>query len=91
LWPLGAAVILVISGGLVLKHWNSYNLMIKLIPVDVLTILLLIDLNIKSNSDVTLSDPVMKVEAVAFTGLLALILFVPVLWRLVFDTTDENR
>ena len=59
--------------------------------MDALTIILLIDLNIKSNSNVTLADPVMKVEALAFTGLLAFILFVPVLWRLAFEQTDERH
>jgi hypothetical protein len=56
-----------------------------LLPVDILTVVLLIDLNIKSSSNVTLADPLMKVEAIAFTGLLAFILFAPILWKLAFD------
>ena len=77
--------------GLVLRQWKSSSLLVRLIPVDTLTVILLIDLNIKSSSNVTLADPVMKVEALAFTGLLAFILFMPVLWRLAFDQTDEHH
>ena len=72
-------------------HWKTYSLPVRLLPVDVLTIVLLIDLNIKSSSNVTISDPIMKVEAIAFTGLLAFILFAPVLWKLAFDRDSVRR
>ena len=79
----------IVSAGLVLKHWRTYNLPIRLIPLDVLTIVLLVDLNIKSSSNITIADPIMKIEAVAFTGLLAFILFAPVVWKLAFDRRVE--
>ncbi len=72
-------------------HWKTYSLPVRLLPVDVLTIVLLIDLNIKSSSNVTIADPIMKVEAIAFTGLLAFILFAPVLWKLVYDRESVRR
>ena len=87
LWPIAATASLLASAGLVLRYWKTSNLPVRLIPVDALTIILLIDLNIKSNSNVTLENPVMKVEAIAFTGLLAFILFAPVLWKVAFDRT----
>jgi hypothetical protein len=66
-------------------HWKTYSLPVRLLPVDVLTVVLLIDLNIKSSSNVTIADPIMKVETIAFTGLLTFVLFVPILWKLAFD------
>ncbi len=72
-------------------HWKTYSLPVRLLPVDVLTIVLLIDLNLKSSTNVTIADPLMKVEAIAFTGLLAFILFAPVLWKLTFDRDSVRR
>ena len=91
LWPIAAVTILLVSTGLVVKQWETSNLLVRLIPLDVLTVILLIDLNIKSNSNVTMTDPVMKAEAIAFTGLLTFILFAPVLWKLAFDQTGKRR
>jgi len=90
-WPIAAVVILLVSSGLVIRQWDTSNLMVRLIPLDALTIILLIDLNIKSNSNVTIADPVMKAEAIAFTGLLTFILFAPVLWKLAFDRAGKRR
>ncbi len=67
---------------MVFRKWDSYTLPMRLLPLDILTIVLLIDLNIKSLSNVTVADTVMKVEAIGFTALLAFIIFVPVLWKL---------
>jgi hypothetical protein len=91
LWPIAATVILLVTTGLILRYWKTSSLPVRLIPVDALTIILLVDLNIKSNRNVTLADPVMKVEAIAFTVLLAFILFLPVLWKVAFDRTNERR
>ena len=66
---------------MVVRKWDSYNLPIRLLPLDVLTLVLLIDLNVKSLSNVTVDDIVMKLEAIAFTALLVFVLFAPVLWR----------
>jgi hypothetical protein len=85
LWLIAAIAVVLVSAGFVLLHWKTYSLPIRLLPVDILTVVLLIDLNIKSSSNVTLADPLMKVEAIAFTGLLAFILFAPILWKLAFD------
>jgi hypothetical protein len=82
LWPIGAAVVLMVTTGLILRNWRAYSLPINLIPLDVLTVLLLIDLNVKSNNNITIADPTMKIEAIAFTGLLTFVLFAPVLWKL---------
>lgn len=82
---MGATVALVVSTGLVVRNWRAYSLPLKLMPVDVLMVILLIDLNIKSNSNVTIDDPIMKMEAIAFTGLLTFVLFAPVLWKAAFD------
>ena len=91
LWLIAAIVAVLVSAGLVLMHWKTYSLPVRLLPVDVLTIVLLIDLNLKSSSNVTIADPIMKVEAIAFTGLLAFILFAPVLWKLTFDRDSVRR
>jgi hypothetical protein len=90
LWPVGAIVIFAVTTALVLRKWRKYSLPINLIPLDVLTLLLLIDLNIKSNNSITLDDFTMKIEAIAFTALLAVVLFVPVLWRLVFPSKKSR-
>jgi len=66
---------------MVIRGWKGYSLPIRLIPLDVLTVILLIDLNIKSNNNLTIQDPFMKMEAIAFTGLLAFVLFAPVIWK----------
>jgi hypothetical protein len=81
LWLAGAAAALIVSVIFVLRNWRAFSLPLRLIPADALTVILLIDLNIKSNDNVTVDDPVMKVEAIAFTALLAFILFAPVVWR----------
>lgn len=80
LWLIAAAGGLIVSAFVVVRNWTAYTLPIKLIPLDVLTVILLIDLNIKSNSNITIQDPFMKMEAIAFTCLLASVLFAPVLW-----------
>ena len=80
--PLVAAIgVLFVSTVIVVWKWNSYNLPIRLVPLDCLTIVLLIDLNVKSLSNITVDDIVMKLEAIAFTALLVFVLFAPVLWR----------
>ena len=84
---MGAAVALIVSVGLVFRNWRAYSLPLRLLPVDVLTVILLIDLNIKSSSNVTDYDPVLRIEAVAFTALLTFALFAPVVWKAVFDRT----
>jgi hypothetical protein len=91
LWLVGALVALLASSFLVLRRWDSYDLPIRLIPADVLTVILLIDLNIKSMNGVTVEDDfVMKLEALAFTGLLVLVLFAPVLWKAVMDRRKSS-
>lgn len=79
---VGALVAMIASAVLVFWKWRSYALPMRLLPLDFLTVALLSDLNIKSLSNVTVADLSMKIEALAFTGLLAFILFLPVLWRL---------
>jgi hypothetical protein len=81
LWFAGAAAALIISLVLVLRSRRTLNLPLRLIPADVLTIILLIDLNIKSNNKVTVDDPIMKMEAIAFTAMLTIVLFAPVIWK----------
>lgn len=83
LWLVGAIGALFVSVVFVFRKWDSYSLPIRLLPLDILTLVLLIDLNIKSLSNITVDNLVMKVEALAFTGLLAFVLFAPVLWRVV--------
>lgn len=90
MWPIGAVVLLVVTTGLVFRNWRAHNLPINLIPLDVLTGLLLIDLNLKSNNNVTVGDPIMKIEAIAFTGLLAFVLFAPVLWKAAMDRKKSS-
>jgi membrane protein implicated in regulation of membrane protease activity len=85
LWLIVALVAIIASVVVVIPKWKQYSLPIRLIPLDVLTVILLIDLNIKSNNNVTILDPYMKIEAIAFTCLLAFILFAPVLWRVALD------
>jgi hypothetical protein len=85
-WMLGAGIVaLIVSIGLVVRNWKIYNLPLRLLPADLLTVILLIDLNIKSNDNITVDDPIMKLEAIAFTALLTFVLFAPVLWRIVLD------
>jgi hypothetical protein len=90
LWLAGAVVALMVSTGLVFRNWKSFSLPFRLLPFDVLTVLLLIDLNLKSNSNITVDNPVMKLEAVAFTVLLAFVLFAPVIWKIVLDKKKEG-
>jgi hypothetical protein len=85
LWLAGAAVALIISVVLVIRRWKAFSLPLRLIPVDVLTVILLIDLNIKSGNKVTVDDPVMKLEAIAFTALLTFVLFAPVVWKAAYS------
>jgi len=91
LWVISAIVVLVYSTYVVVRNWRAYSLPIRLIPLDLLTIILLLDLNIKSNDSVTIADPVMKVEAIAFTGLLTFVLFAPVIWKAVFDRRRTRK
>jgi hypothetical protein len=86
IWLILAAVALIASLAVVLRNWRAFSLPLRLIPADVLTVVLLIDLNLKSNSNVTDNDPVVKVEAIVFTALLAFVLFAPVVWKLAFDS-----
>ena len=81
IWLFAAIGALFVSTVMVVRKWDSYNLPIRLLPLDVLTLVLLIDLNVKSLSNVTVDDIVMKLEAIAFTALLVFVLFAPVLWR----------
>ncbi len=81
LWIVAAAVALIVSTFVVARGWKEYALPVRLIPLDVLTVILLIDLNIKSNSNITIQDPFMKIEAIAFTCLFAFVLFAPVIVR----------
>jgi hypothetical protein len=90
LWLAGAVVALLVSTGLVFRNWKSFSLPLRLLPFDVLTVVLLIDLNLKSNSNITVDDPIMKLEAIAFTALLAFVLFAPVIWRIAFDKKKEG-
>jgi hypothetical protein len=85
LWPIAAAAIIIASAVAVVRNWRKYILPIRLIPLDVLTLVLLVDLNIKSNSNITVDDPVMRIEAITFTGLLTFVLFAPVVWKAAFD------
>jgi hypothetical protein len=81
-WFLVAAAAVIVSVVLVFRNWKACSLPLRLIPVDVLTVVLLIDLNLKSNSNITDIDPVVKIESIAFTALLTFVLFVPVVWKL---------
>ncbi len=81
LWLIAAAAALIVSASVVLRNWKSYTLPIRLIPLDVLTVILLVDLNIKSNSNITIQDPLMKIEAIGFTCLFTFVLFAPVFYR----------
>ena len=81
LWLAAAIAALLVSVVLVFRKWDAYELPMRLLPLDILTIILLIDLNIKSLSNVTIEDFIMKLEAIGFTGLLAFVLFAPVLWK----------
>jgi hypothetical protein len=85
LWTIAAAVLIIGATVVVVRNWRRYNLPIRLIPLDVLTLVLLVDLNIKSSSNLTVDDPVMRMEAIAFTGLLTFVLFAPVVWKAAFD------
>jgi hypothetical protein len=82
LFMVGAVGALFVVAFLVFRKWKSYTLPIRLVPLDILVIILLIDLNIKSLSNLTVEDTFMKLEALGFTGLLAFVLFAPVLWKL---------
>jgi hypothetical protein len=84
IWFVAAAVALIASLAFVLRNWRTFSLPLRLIPVDVLTVVLLIDLNLKSNSNITDNDPVVKIEGIAFTALLTFILFAPVVWKAAF-------
>ena len=66
-WPIAAVVAIIVATVFVLRNWKRYTLPIRLIPLDVATVVLLVDLNIKSNSNITVDDPVMKAEAIGFT------------------------
>jgi hypothetical protein len=88
---VGALAALIASSFLVLRRWKAYDLPIRLIPIDVLTVVLLIDLNLKSMNGVTVEeDFFMKLEALAFTVLLTFILFAPVLWKVGMDRRKSS-
>ena len=91
LWVIAAIVALVYSTYIIVRNWKAYSLPIKLIPLDVLTIILLLDLNIKSSNNLTIADPLMKIEAIAFTGLLTFVLFAPVVWKAAFDRKRPRK
>ena len=92
LWVIAAIVALVYSTFVVVRNWRTYSLPIRLIPLDVLTLILLLDLNIKSSNSITIAaDPLMKIEAIAFTGLLTFVLFAPVVWRAAFDRKRTRK
>ena len=90
-WIIAAIVVLVYTTFLIVRNWKEYSLPIRLIPLDVLTLILLLDLNIKSADSVTIADPVMKVEAIAFTGLLTFVLFAPVVYKATFDRKRTRK
>ena len=81
LWLAAAIAALLVSVVLVFRKWDAYELPMRLLPLDILTIILLIDLNVKSLSNITVDDIVMKLEAIGFTVLLVFVLFAPVLWK----------
>jgi hypothetical protein len=85
LWYSAAAAALIVSTVLIVRNLKQYSLPLRLVPLDVLMLILLIDLNLKSNSNITVDDPVMKAEAIAFTVLLTFVLFAPVLWKAASD------
>jgi len=91
LWVIAAIVALVYSTFVVVRNWRAYSLPIRLIPLDVLTVILLLDLNMKSSNGVTITDPIMKIEAIAFTGLLTFVLFAPVVWKAAFDRRRKRK
>jgi hypothetical protein len=91
LWVIAAIVALVYSTFVVVRNWRAYSLPIRLIPLDVLTVILLLDLNIKSSNSITIADPLMKIEAIAFTGLLTFVLFAPVVWKAAFDRKRTRK
>lgn len=91
LWIIAAIVALVYSTFVVVRNWRTYTLPIRLIPLDVLTVILLLDLNIKSSNGVTIADSIMKIEAIAFTGLLTFVLFAPVVWKAAFDRKKTRK
>jgi hypothetical protein len=90
LWLIAIVVVLVYSTAVVIRNWKTYSFPIKLVPLDALTLILLIDLNIKSNSNLTIADTIMKVEALAFTVLLAFVLFAPVFWKILIDRKKKK-
>ena len=81
LWLAAAVAALLVSVVFVFRKWDAYELPMRLLPLDILTIILLIDLNVKSLSNITVDDIVMKLEAIGFTVLLVFVLFAPVLWK----------
>jgi hypothetical protein len=87
---IAGAMALVMSGLVVVRNWTACSLPVKLIPLDILTVILLIDLNLKSNSNITIQDPLMKMEAIAFTGLFAFVLFAPVVYRVVLGPKKSS-
>ena len=91
LWVVAAIVALVYSMFVVVRNWRTYSLPIRLIPLDVLTVILLLDLNIKSSNGITIADSIMKIEAIAFTCLLTFVLFAPIVWKAAFDRKRTRK
>lgn len=82
-WLVGAVGALFVCTFFVVRKWNAYSLPIRMIPLDLVTIVLLIDLNMKALNNVTVDNLIMKMEAIAFTALLTFVFFAPVVWRIV--------
>jgi hypothetical protein len=74
-----------------LEQFKAYSLPVKLLPVDAIAIILLIDLNIKSRAGVTLTDLNMKLEAIAFTVVFAIVLLATVLQAIVVSGKKKRR
>lgn len=74
-----------------LEQFRAYSLPMKLIPVDAIVVILLIDLNLKSRAGVTLSNLNMKLEAIAFTILFAIALLATVLQAIVTGSKKRRR
>ena len=74
-----------------LEQFRAYSLPMKLIPVDAIVVILLIDLNLKSRAGVTLSNLNMKLEAIAFTILFAIALLATVLQAIVTGSKKKRK
>jgi hypothetical protein len=74
-----------------LEQFRAYSLPVKMIPIDAIALILLIDLNLKSRAGVTLSNLNMKLEAIVFTILFAIALLATVLQAIVSGGKRRRR